>query len=104
MALLISKLTTDKEKAMTHVQIYTKGYCPFCKKAKATLNDLGVNFEEFEITNDTKLTQEMQMRSNRKTVPQIFVGGQHLGGNDDLQASLNDGSFKKLLTAQTTAA
>lgn len=89
---------------MTNVEIYTKGYCPFCKKAKATLRDLGISFEEYEITNDANLAQEMQTRSQRKTVPQIFVGDQHVGGNDDLQASLKNGSFKKLLAEQIATA
>jgi len=46
----------------------------------------------------------MQERSQRKTVPQIFIGDQHLGGNDDFQTSLRNGTFRKLLAVHTAPA
>ncbi len=83
---------------MNKIEIYTKGYCPYCKRAKATLNNLGLTFEEFEITDSEKFTEEMQARSSRKTVPQIFIGGQHIGGGDDFHFALRDGKLAHLLT------
>lgn len=88
---------------MTKVQIYSKGYCPFCKMAKATLNELGLSFEEFDITNNISLKQEMLERSQRHTVPQIFIGDQHIGGNDDLQIALRNGKLKEILQTKATA-
>lgn len=82
---------------MNTIEIYTKGYCPFCKMAKKTLNSLNVSFEEFDITHNADKALEMQERSQRLTVPQIFIGDQHLGGNDDLQDALRNGQLKKLL-------
>jgi len=82
---------------MAKVEIYTKGYCPFCKMAKTTLSNLGVNFKEFDITNDNNKALEMRARSQRKTVPQIFIDGFHVGGNDDLQDALHNGTLAKLL-------
>lgn len=51
---------------MTKIEIYSKSYCPYCKRAKATLSRLGLDFEEFEITDSEKLTKEMQQRSGEK--------------------------------------
>lgn len=82
---------------MAKVEVYSKGYCPFCKMTKATLRSLGVNFTEFDITSDAKKTQEMRKRSQRQTVPQVFIDGSHIGGNDDLQEALHNGKLKKLL-------
>ncbi len=82
---------------MKKIQIYTKGYCPFCKRAKATLVGLELKFEEFDITDDSQLRQEMIERSQRKTVPQIFIGNHHVGGNDDLELAVKNDSLKSLL-------
>jgi glutaredoxin 3 len=64
--------------------IYSKGYCPYCKNAKALLIAKGVTFTEFEITGNSALTAEMVERSGRHTVPQIFIGDLHVGGGSDL--------------------
>jgi len=89
---------------MTKVQIYSKSYCPYCKMTKAILNKLGIDFEDFDVTNDAILEQEMRVRSQRNTVPQIFINDYHLGGNDDLYAALKSGKLDKLLQAQKEVA
>lgn len=86
---------------MAKVEIYTKGYCPYCRKAKITLRKLGVEFEEYEITSDSDKTQEMFIRAQRQTVPQIFIDDYHLGGNDDLQAALKSGQLNELLQLES---
>lgn len=86
---------------MNKIELYTKGYCPYCKRAKATLDNLGLAYEEFEITESAALTKEMQQRSGRKTVPQIFIGDQHIGGGDDFHEALRDGKLAHLLTQET---
>jgi len=83
---------------MKNIEIYTKGYCPFCAKAKALLNRLDVPFKEIEITNDPKKTEEMIRRSGRRTVPQVFIDGLHLGGSDDLAAAYESGELDRLLS------
>lgn len=72
--------------------------------AKKTLRDLGVNFEEIDITNDAKKAQEMFIRSQRRTVPQIFINESHLGGNDDLQDALHNNTLKQLLQINSVEA
>lgn len=72
---------------MSKVEIYTKGYCPFCHRAKALLNEKGVSFTEFEIDVQPELREEMINRANGGyTVPQIFINDQHIGGCDDMYA------------------
>ena len=89
---------------MTKVQIYSKSYCPNCKMTKLTLNKLGIQFEDFDVTTNATLEQEMRLRSQRTTVPQIFINDEHLGGNDDLQAALKSGELDRLLETQKEAA
>ena len=86
---------------MIKIEVYSKGYCPYCKQAKATLKSLGLAFEEYEITGNDKLTREMQARSKRRTVPQIFINDQHIGGGDDFHEALRSGALTHLLTQKT---
>jgi glutaredoxin 3 len=69
---------------MKKVEIYTKSYCPYCKRAKELLRIKGVEFTEYDVTADPVKEQEMRHRSGRDTVPEIFVDGNLLGGCDDL--------------------
>ena len=68
----------------SEVTLYAKSYCPFCIQAKALLQQKGVTFHDVEITDDPVLTAEMQRRSGRHTVPQVFIGDVHVGGASDL--------------------
>lgn len=89
---------------MTHVTIYTKDYCPYCKRAKAMLDRKGIAYHEIDVTYDEELQQEMQSRSQRRTVPQIFVGNRHIGGSDDLLALARSSSEFDRLFATPAAA
>lgn len=71
---------------MADIVIYAKGYCPFCHRAKALLDARGAAYTEIEIAHDRARFAEMVRRSGRRTVPQIFVDGDHVGGWDDLAA------------------
>ncbi len=82
---------------MPKVEIYSKFYCPYCKRAKQLLSDKGVHFEEIEVSRDQQLFAEMVQRSGRHTVPQIFIDGQHVGGSDDLFAAQQNGELDRLL-------
>jgi glutaredoxin 3 len=85
---------------MAHVEIYTKTFCPYCARAKKLLGDKNVSFEEYEISMGGEKRQEMIQRAGgRTTVPQIFIGGQHVGGSDDLAALERDGKLDALLNA-----
>ena len=72
---------------MQKIELYTKGYCPYCKRAKALLESKGASFTDFEIDKQPELRDEMITRANGgSTVPQIFIGETHVGGCDDLFA------------------
>ena len=67
------------------VEIYTWQTCPFCIRAKLLLWWKGVNFTEYKIDGDETAREKMAQRSSgKRSVPQIFVNNQHIGGCDDL--------------------
>ena len=79
------------------IVLYTKDYCPYCKRAKALLTKKGVSFTDFEITGNDAMRDEMIKKSGRYTVPQIFIGDTHVGGGDDLAALEAAGKLDRLL-------
>jgi glutaredoxin 3 len=69
------------------IEVYTKDYCPYCTKAKALLDSLKLAYTEIDITHDAAKQAEMvAKRPGARTVPQIFIGGQGIGGCDDMYA------------------
>lgn len=66
------------------VSIITKPGCPFCAKAKALLKDKGYTFEEIVLGRDAS-TISVRAITGRTSVPQVFIGGKHIGGSDDLE-------------------
>ena len=73
---------------MANIEIYTKDWCSFCKAAKSLLNQNRLKYVERDVTHNRDLETEMQNRSNRRTVPQIFVDGHHIGGFDELSSTI----------------
>ncbi|MGB0934480.1 MAG: glutaredoxin 3 [Alphaproteobacteria bacterium] len=83
---------------MKSVEIYTTPLCPFCIRAKKLLFEKGVEFTEYDVSSNSDLRQEMLQRaSGRTSVPQIFIGDDHIGGCDDLHALDSDGKLDKIL-------
>jgi glutaredoxin 3 len=66
------------------IEIYTKTYCAYCQRAKELLRIKGVNFVEYDITDDQLRAAEMQQRSQRKSVPGIFINNTPIGDCLDL--------------------
>jgi len=79
------------------VVMYTTGWCPYCERSRKLLAAKHVNFEEINIESQPEKRAEMQTRSGRRTVPQIFIGDQHVGGCDDLHALEDAGKLDGLL-------
>jgi len=69
---------------MKNVTIYSKDYCPYCKAAKQIFDQKGIEYNEIDVLKHPEKLQEMLTRSNRRTVPQIFFGDEHIGGYTDL--------------------
>jgi glutaredoxin 3 len=89
-----------KERNMSNVTIYSGPNCPYCDRAKMLLKKKGAAYEEFNVRTDSAKFDEMLARSNsRKTIPQIFINGQHIGGCDDLYALDAEGKLDGLLNA-----
>lgn len=85
-------------KQLSTVQMYSKGYCPYCVRAKQLLIHKGVEFEEIMVDRDQNKLQEMFARSNgARTVPQIFIDDHHVGGCDELYALHRQQKLDKLL-------
>lgn len=83
---------------MKPVTIYTSSMCPFCWRALSLLKKKNVNFKEINIGMNAKLRAEMIQRSGGGTsVPQIFIGAQHIGGCDDMMALERAGKLDGLL-------
>jgi glutaredoxin 3 len=83
---------------MTPITIYTKSWCPYCAAAKDLLTGKGATFTEIDIEKTPQARQEMvQKAGGRSSVPQIFIGGRHVGGCDDLYALDDGGGLEALL-------
>lgn len=81
------------------VEIYTWQTCPFCIRAKALLKQKGVEFTEYSIDGDEAARRQMAQRANgRRSLPQIFINDQHIGGCDDLYGLEAQGKLDPLLT------
>jgi glutaredoxin 3 len=80
------------------VEIYTKTFCPYCWRAKMLLESKGVAFQEISVDFGGAEKEKMVKRaSGRTTVPQIFIGEQHVGGCDELVALERDGKLDALI-------
>lgn len=85
---------------MASVEIYTTPICGYCMAAKRLLQQKGVSFVEHDVMRDPAKRREMEARAaGRRTVPQIFIDGQHIGGCDDLYALERAGRLDALLAA-----
>jgi len=80
--------------------MYQTDWCPFCRRAEALLRGKGVvEIELIDVVLDAKGRAELQARTGRRTVPQIYIGDTHVGGCDDLQALDRAGRLDPLLAA-----
>lgn len=82
------------------VEIYSSPLCGFCHAAKRLLSQKGVNFSEIDVLQDPARKPEMIERANgKRTVPQIFIDGTHVGGCDELYALEREGRLDAMLSA-----
>jgi glutaredoxin 3 len=85
---------------MKKVTIYTGDLCIHCDSAKDLLNRKNIQFIEHNIVKDSSKREEMLKKSNgARTVPQIFIGDQHVGGNVELQKLDREGKLDSLVSA-----
>jgi len=80
------------------VEIYTWSRCPFCIRAKALLDRKNIDYTEYCIDGDEDARDEMAERANgRRSLPQIFINGRHVGGCDELYALDADDGIEPML-------
>ncbi len=82
---------------MNEVIMYSKTVCPYCVKAKFLLKRKNVDFKEIMVDSDSVREEMIKKSGGRMTVPQIFIGGKHVGGCDDLYALEDAGKLDELL-------
>lgn len=80
--------------------VYTKAQCPYCDWAKQLLQRKNATFQEIRVDLDANQRAEMERLSGRRTVPQIFINDQSIGGFDDLSALDKAGKLDDLLTKE----
>ncbi|NOZ52814.1 MAG: glutaredoxin 3 [Gammaproteobacteria bacterium] len=87
----------EAEISSVKVDVYSTALCPYCTMAKSLLKKKGVPYIEMRIDKNTLLRREMERRSNRTSVPQIFIADEHIGGFDDLVALDLDNRLDEIL-------
>ncbi|WP_242645210.1 glutaredoxin 3 [Candidatus Ichthyocystis hellenicum] len=87
---------------MAVVEIYKRknGPCPYCDRAERLLREKGFTDISFiYVDEDPTKLEEMMERSSKRSIPQIFINGQHVGGSDDLAAAYASGELDRLLSS-----
>jgi glutaredoxin 3 len=79
------------------IEMYATSWCPYCERARDLLRAKGVAFDEINLEARPEQRETMIKRSGRRTVPQVFIDGQHIGGCDDLHALDAAGGLDPLL-------
>ena len=86
---------------MPRVLIYSTAMCPYCVRARRLLDAKGVEYTEIRIDQQPQYRAEMESRSGRTSVPQIFIGDTHVGGFDDLSLMDLEGELDPLLETES---
>ena len=79
------------------VEVYSTALCPYCSRARHLLEKKGVAFTEYRVDKHPELRAEMEHRSQRSSVPQIFIDDRHIGGFDDMAELDIEGELDELL-------
>jgi glutaredoxin 3 len=83
---------------MSQVVLYGTRFCPFCIQARRLLNNKGIEFEDIPLDSDPQLRSAVMDRSSRHTVPQIWIGDDHLGGYTELRDLDMQGGLDSLIS------
>lgn len=82
---------------MPNIVIYTSAWCPYCIRAKNLLSEKGVSFQEIVVDGKPDIRADMARKAGKTSVPQIWIGDQHVGGCDNLVAMERAGKLDALL-------
>ncbi|CAM9237673.1 unnamed protein product [Ascophyllum nodosum] len=95
----------DKEVEGNGVVIFSKSYCPFCRQTKNLFHTLDVEHAVYELDlmdDGDAIHAALKTKTGQRTVPNVFVKGKHVGGNDAVQAANQSGALKELLEGLST--
>ncbi|WP_086929833.1 glutaredoxin 3 [Agarilytica rhodophyticola] len=84
---------------MNSIRIYTTQYCGYCVRAKALLSKKNLAFEEIPVDNNIELRSEVMRMSGQRTVPQIWINEQHIGGCMELMQLEASGQLDQILAS-----
>jgi glutaredoxin 3 len=93
---------THSAPAARHVVMYSTTYCPYCMAARRLLTIKGLPYTEYNLDQQPDKRADLEQRSGRHTVPQIFIDQHHVGGFDELNALEQSGELDNLLTSPST--
>ncbi|MDH3609892.1 MAG: glutaredoxin 3 [Gammaproteobacteria bacterium] len=79
------------------IEIFSGPQCNYCRQAKALLDEMGVNYTELDISTEEYRNEFVQRLPRTRSIPQVFVGGQHIGGYEDLQILKEKGQLEEVL-------
>ena len=85
---------------MPEILIYTSTICPYCIMAKRLLDNKGASYQEINIDKQPVMREKMMRETKRRTVPQIYIGDQHIGGFDELYALDRKNELDSLIEAE----
>lgn len=88
---------------MPAVVVYSTTYCGYCVRAKMLLQRRGIPFEEIDVTGDSERRAWLRAKTGLRTVPQIFIHGEPIGGSDELHALDRSGELKRLIESKPAA-
>lgn len=83
--------------SQAEITVYYSPFCPYCNWAKQLLQSKDVEFNMINVNDGADIRQEMEQRSGRTSVPQIFIGDTHVGGYDDMAALDDKGELDALI-------
>lgn len=95
------KMNIDEEITSKAIVIFSKSYCPYCVATKKAAQQLKAEFIAHELDkmpNGSQIQAELLQKTGQRTVPNVFVNGKHIGGNDDFQAAIKKGEIQKMLS------
>ena len=84
---------------MPEIEIYSTDFCGYCWRAKSLLEAKGLAYTEIDASDPAARMAMVARAKGRRTVPQIFIGGQHIGGSDELAALDRAGKLDQMLQA-----
>ena len=87
---------------MAKVEIFTGPNCGYCERAKALLNERNIVYQELDISEEKNLAMFAERLPRLKTIPQIFINDEHIGGEEDLAIIAADGRLDQMLSGESS--